>query len=177
MPLQQHIAKPLEHLRMMLSESVTFQQLMGAANSDEALEKIFYGYAEGQNYSHETGAKAPKKYPRAIVATEDVDSGRSGTSSWNTSFQMSLLLEVTTLEADADESASGRYFAFLNRVEGVVDDLREAASDLMKLNLTRISTVVPPMLIDPTESENAADFVELGINELWLVHLLIEAGG
>lgn len=177
MPLGLHIATPLEHLRTMLSESPTFQQLVEAADAAEAAEKIYYGYAEGSAYERETGPQAPKPYPRAIVATEDLETSRTTTSSWQTNLQMSILLEVRTLAADKELSASGRYMAFLQRVEGVVDDLRAAAADLTRLNLQRISTPVPPMMIDPTETHSGGDFMPNTVNELWLVHLLVEAGG
>lgn len=169
MILKLHIAKPLEHLRTMLSESETMQELMGVDSAAAVLPRVYYGYAEdAPAFEDATGAEAVKALPRCLIALEDTVSNKETTDSWSTRVIMSVLLQVETLSADAALIASGRYEAFLKRIEGVFDDLRELAADNTRLNLLSLRTDEPPQRADVKES---------GGVEVWWCVFVVEAGG
>lgn len=169
MVLKLHIHKPLEKLREMLSESSTLRTLFGSANAAAALPKILYGYAEDSPaFDGAAAAQAVKALPRALIALEDFNSNAEADASWSTEVVMSVLIQCLTLDADKNESLSGRYESFLERIEGVVDDLRELASDNTRLNLRSIRTDIPPQ---------RADIKETGGVEIWWTVFIVTAGG
>jgi hypothetical protein len=171
--LKLHIAKPLQLLNGMLAESEHVQTLLGidhesdTANADAAA-KISYGYAEDDQYENISGAKATKVLPRVLTALEDCDSDKETDSSWRTTVRMSVLIQTLRLQADSTKDLSGRYKSFLDRIEGVVDDLRELAGDNTRLNLRSFSLGIPPQ---------RADIKETNGTEIWWTVLIVEAGG
>ena len=173
MVLKLHISKPVEKLSEMLAESEHMQTLLGIAPESEtagteAAGKILYGYAEDDEFENIIGAKGEKLLPRAVTALEDCQSDKETDGSWKTTVRMSILIQTLRLSADAGKSLSGRYKSFLDRVEGVVDDLRELAADNTRLNLRSFSLDVPPQRADMTETDGT---------EIWWTVLLVEAGG
>lgn len=169
MVLKLHISKPLERLREMLSECATLRTLFGAANSGAALSRIYYGYVEDSPaFDDALGAQLSKTLPRALIALEDFNSNAETTSSWGTEVVMSVLIQCKTLDADKNKSLSERYKAFLDRIEGIADELRELASDNTRLNLRSIRTDVAPQ---------RADIKETGGVEIWWTVFIVTAGG
>ena len=173
MVLKLHISKPLEKLNEMLAESEHMQTLLGIDSESEtagtdAAAKIHYGYAEDDQFENITGARGEKLIPRAMSALEDCQSEKETDSSWKTTVRMSILIQTLRLSADAGKSLSGRYKSFLDRVEGVVDDLRELAADNTRLNLRSVSLEVPPQRADIKETDGT---------EIWWTVLIVEAGG
>lgn len=168
MRLKLHIAKPLEKLNEMLAESEHMQTLLGVASQEAAAAKIVYGYAEDDQFQNFTGAKGEKLYPRVLTALEDCQSEKETEDSWRTTVRMSILIQTLRLQADAGKDLSGRYKSFLDRVEGVVDDLRELAADNTRLNLRSLSTEIPPQRADIKETDGL---------EIWMTMLIVEAGG
>lgn len=169
MVLKLHIHKPLEKLREMLSESTSLQTLFAVEDSETALPKILYGYAEDSPaFDGETGDQIVKTLPRALIALEDFNSTPEADTSWSTLVEMSILVQCLTLSADKTKSLSGRYESFLKRIEGVADDLREQASDNTRLNLRSVRTDVAPQ---------RADIKETGGVEVWWCVFIVTAGG
>lgn len=169
MALHLHIAKPLEILAGMLSESTAAQTLLGVADSEEAAEKIFYAYAEDEEYESAYEQQQPKAFPRLLVGLSDFNSEKSTTSSWDTTVSIDLLFDCVTLEADKLLSLSDRYYSFCERVEAVADSLRDMAATGTRLNITKISTVDAPQRANPKLTR--------AIGELWLCTLGIEVVG
>jgi hypothetical protein len=169
MVLKLHIWKPLEKFQQMLSESTAMQALMAAEDAETAAEKIAYGYAEDLEFDNAITAQQPKPFPRALVALEDFSSERQTDTSWSTVVVMTVLIQAPTLEEDVNKSLSERYVSFLQRVEGVSDNVRELAASGTRLNVTSIRTVLAPQREDIKESE--------GTQEIWTTILLVEAGG
>ena len=170
MVLKLHISKPLELLREMLSESATLRTLFGVETEADALPKILYGYAEDSPTFDEAinAGQISKLLPRALIALEDFNSNAESSSSWSTEIVMSVLIQCETLSADKTKSVSERYKIFLNRVEGVADDLREQASDMTRLCLRSIRTDLAPQ---------RADIKETGGVEIWWTVFIVTAGG
>ncbi len=169
MVLKLHIAKPLERLRDLLSESTTLRQLFGVGTAEHALPKILYGYAEeSPAFDEVDGAQAVKALPRALIALEDFSSNVEASSSWSTEVVMSVFVQCLTMDADRQKSLSERYKAFLDRIEGVADDLRALSSDNTRLNLQNIRTDVPP---------HREDIKETGGIEIWSTVFVVTAGG
>jgi hypothetical protein len=102
-----------------------------------------------------------------LVALEDFVSEKETDSSWSTRVVMSVLVQCHTLTADKTKSLSGRYEAFLKRIEGVADDLRELAADNTRLNIRNIRTDIAPQREDINETGQ----------EVWWCVFLVEAGG
>lgn len=169
MALHLHIAAPLEKLATMLSESANAQALLGVASAEDAAAKIHYGYGEDEEFEAAYTAQRPKPLPRMMVALSDFASQKGTTSTWSTTVSIDVMIECLTLTADAQKSTSERYMAFLERVEGVVDDLRDQAASGTKLNITDMNATVPPQQADPKKTRN--------IGEVWWCVLRIEAGG
>jgi len=169
MALHLHIAAPLEKLAEMLSSSSNAQALLAVGSAEDAAEKIHYGYGEDEEFEAAYTAQQPKPLPRFMVALSDFNSQKNTTSSWTTTVSIDVMIECLTLTADLQKSASERYFAFLERVEGVVDDLRDQAASGTKLNITDMNATVPPQQADPKKTRN--------IGEVWWTVLRIEAGG
>ena len=169
MVLKLHIWKPLEKFREMLSESASMQALMGAEDAESTAELILYGYAEDLEFDTAGTLQQPKPFPRALVALEDFSSERQTDTSWSTAIIMTVLIQAPTLADDVSKSLSERYALFLQRVEGVADNVRELAASGTRLNVTSIRTVLAPQREDIKESE--------GAQEMWTTILLIEAGG
>lgn len=167
MILKLHIAKPLERLNEMLAESTSMQTLLGAESTEDAAENILYGYAEDSESNEFYGVQDEKLLPRVMTALEDSDSQKNG-DSWSTAIEMSVLIQTLRLEADRNKSLSERYKSFLDRVEGVMDNLRELAADNTRLNLTSVSTMVAPRRADMKETDGL---------EIWWCVLLVKAGG
>jgi hypothetical protein len=167
--LKLHIAKPVEKLAEMLSQSSHAQALLGVASAGAAAEKIHFGYGEDEEFELAYDDQRPKPLPRFMVALSDFNSQKNTTSSWTTTVSIDVMIECLTLTADALKSASERYMAFLERVEGVVDDLRDQAASGTKLNITDMNATVPPQQADPKKTRN--------IGEVWWTVLRIEAGG
>lgn len=169
MVLKLHIHRPMERLREMLSESASLRTLFDVGDSAEALPKILYGYAEDSPaFDNVTGDRAPKPLPRALIALEDFSSNVEASATWATEVVMSVLIQCETLPADKTKSLSARYEAFLQRIEGVADDLRELASDNTRLNLRSIRTDLAPQ---------RADIKETGGVEIWWTVFVVTAGG
>lgn len=174
MVLKLHISKPLEKLREMLAESEHMQTLMGIDTEsdtadDDTADKVLYGYAEDSPaFDEGEGDQAVKQLPRCLIATEDFNSSVEATSSWSTEVVMSVFIQCLTLTADKTKSLSERYKSFLDRVEGVCDDLRELASDNTRLNLRSIRTDIPP---------HREDIKETGGIEIFSTVFIVVAGG
>ncbi len=63
---------------------------------------------------------------------------------------------------------SARYLSFLGRIEGVLDDLRNAAATGTRLNITDIRFAVAPQMVNPDETNNA---------EIWWTVFSVSTGG
>ncbi len=169
MSLHLHIASPVKKLATMLSESAYAQALLGVASTEDAAAKILYGYAEDEEFAAAYTAMQPKPLPRMMVALADFTSTKGTTSSWSTTVPIDVMIESLTLTADLQKSLSERYMAFLERVEGVVDDLRDMAASGTRLNITDMSTIVQPQQGDPKKTRS--------IGEVWWTVFRVTAGG
>ena len=58
-----------------------------------------------------------------------------------------------------------RYFNFLERVEGTVDDIRDASADMTRINLQSVETAVAPQRLETRDQGN--------MQELWYVVLML----
>lgn len=169
MSLHLHIASPVKKLAEMLSESTNAQTLLGVESTEDAAEKILYGYGEDEEFAAAYTAQQPKPLPRMMVSLADFSSTKGTTGSWTTTIPIDVMIESLTLTADAQKSLSERYMAFLERVEGVVDDLRDSAASGTKLNITDMSTIAQPQQADPKKTRN--------IGEVWWCVFRVTAGG
>ncbi len=156
-----HIQKPVEHAKTLLSESTALRTLFGAADATEASELIHYGYAEDK--SGDTTEQAEKPLPRAIVALKDFSSEKSGT--WSTLIAITCRIEAETPAEDESKSLGDRYFAWLGRLEGVIDDVRQLASDGTRLQIRRVELSIFPHLRDPETYE--------GDKERWITQFTL----
>lgn len=169
MVLKLHIAGPVKKLAEMLAESSAAQTLVGVATSGEASAKIHYGYGEDEEHAESYTEHMTKPLPRILLALADFRSTKGTTSSWSTTVEIDVMIETLTLEEDRLKSTSERYLSFLERAEGVADDLREQAATGTKLNITEITTLVQPQQADPKKTR--------AIGEVWWAVFRVSAGG
>jgi len=148
MVLKLHIAAPVKKLAEMLAQSAAAQTLLGVSSSVEAATKLFYGFAEDEAHEESYSEHMTKPLPRMLLALADFRSEKGTSSSWSTTVEIDVMIEALTLDADKLKSTSDRYLAFLERVEGVADDLREQASSGTKLNILNIGILISPQQAD-----------------------------
>ena len=174
MALGDHLATPLTALKTLLSESVHFRTLMGVAVvSDEwtlaqakaaAEAKVSMGYGLDKNeFLKDSVADTEDQFPRTIIAIEDFSSDRQTVSSWTT--EVSISLRIDALGPATEMTLPARYFNFLERVEGTVDDIRDAAADLTRINLQSVETAVAPQRLETRDQGN--------MPELWYAVLML----
>ena len=169
MVLKLHIAAPLVKLAEMLAVSTEAQTLLGVTDSDDAADKIHWGYGEDEEHAESYTEQMTKPLSRILLALADFRSQKGTTSSWETTVEIDVMIETLTLEEDRLKSISERYMSFLERVEGVADSLREQAATGTKLNITEINTLVQPQQADPKKTRS--------IGEVWWCVFRVTAGG
>ncbi len=169
MALGLHIKAPVEKLAEMLSESTTMQTMFNVPDAATLLPLIGFGYAEDAEWSNAINpAQQPKTRPRCLIAVEGVNATKSSNTSFSTTIESSVFIEVEPLAADLTLSMSARYLSFLGRIEGVLDDLRNAAATVTRLNITDIRFAVAPQMANPSETDGS---------EIWWTVFSVTTGG
>ena len=174
MALGDHLAAPLTALKTLLGESINFRTLMGVALVSEewtlvqakaaAEAKVSMGYGLDKNeFVKDSVSDTADQFPRTIIAIEDVSSDRQTVSSWTT--ELSISLRIDALAPSTTMTLPERYFNFLERVEGTVDDIRDASADMTRINLQSVETAVAPQRLETRDQGN--------MPELWYVVLML----
>lgn len=138
MAVAQRLYLPIANLRRLLSESATFQTIVGAGNATDALPYIYLGEASDDG---------TQGRPRAIVGSPG---GRRLCKTSTTGWKLEGALFVA-LEFNTDPVAStvqDAYATFAQQVEDILDEMATLAGQDDYLDVIEFQEIEEPMLCD-----------------------------
>ncbi len=143
---------PLKHLRSALAACTSFQTWVGAKNSAEAEESIYYVAVDGETDP-----------PFALVDTMNRFSLEHAAGGLSNEFsQKGDLLLVLQSAVDPDHSVSEAALTFSNLIGSVLLELTGLAGRPGYLNITGISLEIPMVRPSEDEKKTVGDFYQVG---------------
>ena len=143
--------KPLALMAQLVASSATFQDLVDAANEDEALAHVHYPMASDQRDDDTQQMVHPR--PRAIVDWGgDYSYWMEGTREWKDTGLVSLSFEFPVLSED-DGGMKDEAIEFGNKIGAIIEEmgvnsgLNTADGSGTYVNLRRFDLAQPPATV------------------------------